>query len=239
MRVIGLVVPRLWVVALVVCAQACMAPQPAHVAPIVGTTTIIVVRHAEKSTDDPRDPSLSAAGQERAKALIGVLKSAGVSDIYTTQYKRTRQTAEPFAQQSGVSIVERPINAANSSNYARDLAREILSTSSGKGVLVVGHSNTVPDIVKALSGIAVPEITDAEYDHVFIVVVPASGTPRLMQLRFGIRLRLFAFPLNGLVRRLLRLGDPLLDAPARLAVHLLQAGPPALTHLPSVVGAVL
>ena len=61
----------------------------------------------------------------------------------------------------------------------------------------------------------------------------------LLQLRFGIRLRLFAFALNGLVRGLLSLGDPLLDAPARLAVDLLQAGPPALTHLPSVVGAIL
>jgi hypothetical protein len=60
-----------------------------------------------------------------------------------------------------------------------------------------------------------------------------------LQLRFGIRLSLSAFPLNGLVRGLLSLGDPLLDAPACLAVHLLQAGAAAFTHLPSVVGAVL
>jgi broad specificity phosphatase PhoE len=148
-------------------------------------TTIVVVRHAEKSADDPRDPSLSAAGRERARALISVLKDAGVTAIYTTHYKRTRQTAEPLAQQLGIEIQERPINAANSATYARDLAQEILIRNAGKGVLVVGHSNTVPDIVKALTGITVPAITDAEYDHVFIVVIPTSGSTRLMQLRFG------------------------------------------------------
>ena len=109
------------------------------------------MRHAEKSTDDQRDPSLSAAGQDRARALGSLLKNSGVTEIYTTQYKRTRQTAEPFAQQFGITIAERPITAANSATYARDLAQEILTRSAGKGVLVVGHSNTVPDIVKALS----------------------------------------------------------------------------------------
>jgi broad specificity phosphatase PhoE len=178
-------VPRFLRVALVVCAQACVAAPPAPVASLTGTTTIVVVRHAEKSTDDPTDPSLSAAGQERAKELSAVLKSAGITDIYTTQYKRTRQTAEPLAQQSGIAIAERPINAANSATYARDLAKEILTRSVGKAVLVVGHSNTVPDIVKALSGTAVSPITDAEYDHIFIVVVPGSGSARLMQVRFG------------------------------------------------------
>jgi phosphohistidine phosphatase SixA len=114
-----------------------------------------------------------------------VLKDAGVTDIYTTQYKRTRQTAEPLAQQLGITIAERPINAANSATYARDLTQEILTRSAGKGVLVVGHSNTVPDIVRSLSGIAVPAMTDAEYDHIFVVVIPAVGAPRLMQTRFG------------------------------------------------------
>jgi predicted glycoside hydrolase/deacetylase ChbG (UPF0249 family)/phosphohistidine phosphatase SixA len=146
----------------------------------------VVVRHAEKSTDDPRDPNLSAAGYERARALIPVLSNAGVTDIYTTQFKRTRQTAEPFAQQMGITIAERPVNAASSAAYASDLAREILTRSAGKGVLVVGHSNTVPDIVRALSGSTVAPITDTEYEHVFTVVVPASGSPRLTQTRLSL-----------------------------------------------------
>jgi len=186
MRSVNLVISRFWHLALVVCAQGCTVAPSARVAPVTGsTTTIVLVRHAEKSTDDLRDPSLSEAGQERARALSSVLKDAGVTEIYTTQYKRTGQTAQPLAQQFGISFTERPINTANSATYAHDLAQEILIRGAGKGVLVVGHSNTIPDIVKALSGIAVPAITDAEYDHIYVVVIPAGGAARLMQLRYG------------------------------------------------------
>ncbi|HEY3747139.1 MAG TPA: phosphoglycerate mutase family protein [Gemmatimonadaceae bacterium] len=186
MRLSDFATGRFWQLAVVLLAQACATPQAARIAPIgVAGTTIVVVRHAEKSTDDPRDPSLSAVGQQRARDLSAVLKDAGVTDVYVTQYKRTRQTAEPLAQASGISIVERPIDATNSATYAQDLAHEILTRSAGKSVLVVGHSNTVPDIVKALSGAAVPPITDAEYDHIFVVTIPAAGSPRVMQLRFG------------------------------------------------------
>jgi len=186
MRFKSLVRPRIWHLTLMLCVAACAAPQSGRVAPVTAaTTTVVVVRHAEKSTDDPRDPSLSSAGQERAKALSDVLKDAGVTDIYVTQYKRTRQTAEFLAKQAGISILERPITSANSATYARDLTQEILTRSAGRGVLIVGHSNTVPDIVKSLSGVTVPAITDPEYDHIFVVVIPTSGSPRLMQLRFG------------------------------------------------------
>ncbi len=186
MRFVDTVISRFWLLVVVFCVQACAATHCPRLAPVSATATnIVVVRHAEKSTDDPRDPSLSAAGQERARALSSALKDAGVTDIYVTQYKRTRQTAEPLAQLFGIPILERPVNAANSATYARDLAREILTRSAGKSVLVVGHSNTVPDIVKALSGRDVPPIMDPEYDHIFIVTIPASGSPRLMQLRFG------------------------------------------------------
>src|SRR5258705_1933597 len=184
MRIGNSIVSRLCLPALVVLGQACAAAQSSHVAPVsAASTTIVVVRHAEKSTDDPRDPSLTAAGQQRALVLSSVLKDAGVTAIYTTQYKRNRQTAEPLAQRNGISITERPISGANTT-YAQELAHEILTTNAGKSVLVVGHSNTVPDIVKALSGTAVAPITDPEYDHIFIVTIPASGSPRLMQLRF-------------------------------------------------------
>jgi broad specificity phosphatase PhoE len=180
------IIPQLWQGVVAVLALACTLPQPAPVVPAnAAGTTIVVVRHAERSTDDPRDPSLSVAGHDRARALSAVLRDARVTDIYTTQYKRTRQTAEPYARQSGITIFERPISPANSATYARDLAREILASSAGKSVLVVGHSNTVPDIVGALSGTAIPAMTEAEYDHIFVVVIPVSGSPRVLQLRFG------------------------------------------------------
>jgi broad specificity phosphatase PhoE len=148
-----------------------------------GATTIVVVRHAEKSTDHPTDPSLSALGQERAQALSEALKDAGVSAIYATQYKRTRQTAEPLAQHLGISIMERTVSS--SPTYAADLARMVLTESAGKTVLIVGHSNTVPQIVQAFSGTSVPAIQDREYDHLFVVVVPRAGPRQLVTARFG------------------------------------------------------
>jgi len=185
MRILGSRARQFRLVALVICAQGCTTVPGSGVAPASGNaTTVVVVRHAERSTDDPRDPSLSERGQQRARALSSLLRDAGVTEIYTTHYKRTRQTAEPFARQFGISIVERPIDATNSATYARDLAREILTRRAGKGVLVVGHSNTVPEIVSALSGRTVAPMTEAEYDHVFIVVIPPSGPARLIQTSF-------------------------------------------------------
>ena len=94
---------RWWPLAILSLAQACATPPGAHIGPAAASaTTIVVVRHAEKSTDDPRDPSLSAAGQQRAQDLRIALKDAGVSDVYVTQYKRTRQTAEPLGVGAGL-----------------------------------------------------------------------------------------------------------------------------------------
>jgi broad specificity phosphatase PhoE len=172
-------------VALAAVALGCAVPPSARITPVAAATTIVVVRHAEKSTDDPRDPSLSPAGEERARVLSTVLAGAGVAEIYTTQFRRNLQTAAPLAQKLGISITRRPVDATNSASYASDLAREILTRNAGNSVLVVGHSNTVPDIVRALTGQSVPAITDPEYDHIFVVEIPGSGSPRLMQLRFG------------------------------------------------------
>lgn len=165
--------------------QACTVASPGAVTPVAGATTIVVVRHAEKSTDHPTNPSISAAGQERARALSAVLRDAGVAAVYATQYKRTSQTADPLARLLGLSIVERPVNAANSATYAADLAREVLATAAGKTVLIVGHSNTVPQIVKAFSGSTVLPVEDREYDHIFVVVIAPGSPAKLFNLRFG------------------------------------------------------
>lgn len=148
-------------------------------------TTVIIVRHAEKGADDPRDPSLTSVGRERAVALREVLKDARVSAIYSTQYKRNKQTVEPLAKQFGLTVIERPVNSTNSNSYPADIAREVLAANQGKTVVVVGHSNTVPQIVQAFSGVPIKAMEDTEYDHIFIVEVPVSGAPRLVNVRFG------------------------------------------------------
>lgn len=167
-------------------AQACVKVGINRVAPAsADATTIVVARHAEKAADDPRDPSLSESGRERARALAVLLKDADVAAVYGTQYKRTRETTDPIAQQRGLVFIERPMTAANTATYYAELAREVLAASAGKTVLIVGHSNTVPQIVQAFSGKAIAPMEDREYDHLFVIVVSPGKTPKLFNARFG------------------------------------------------------
>ena len=150
-----------------------------------GPTTILVVRHAEKVAGTDRDPSISEAGQRRARALVDVAGDARVAAVYTSQTKRTRETAQPLADRSGVPVTVVEAGGGDGRQKAAELASRILSKHRGETVLVVGHSNTVPQIVEALSGTQVPAIEDHEYDHLFVVVVPATGPARTIRARYG------------------------------------------------------
>src|SRR5437763_10652388 len=86
---------------LLLCASGAGVAQTGPITPTAGATTIVLVRHAEKSTDDPKAPSISPIGEVRAKALAALLSDAAITDIYATQYKRTRQTAEALATARG------------------------------------------------------------------------------------------------------------------------------------------
>jgi broad specificity phosphatase PhoE len=120
------------------------------------------------------DPDLSEAGRARAAALASMLRSAGVTSIFTTEFKRTQQTAAPLAAALGVQ----PTVVGS-----RDTARLLeMVRKAGGTVLVVGHSNTVPEIVKAL-GVATPvTVADDEFDNLFVVV--AGARPTLVRLRY-------------------------------------------------------
>lgn len=136
---------------------------------------VIVVRHAERAdggatpgnsmTASP-DPQLSDAGKARAQKLALMLADAGVMAIYTTEYLRTRDTAAPLAAKIGVTA---EVVMARDADV---LVAKIKSHKAG-AVLVVGHSNTVPAIIKALGGSLV-SVGDDEYDSVFFVA--ANGT---------------------------------------------------------------
>src|SRR5690348_2764504 len=69
----------------------------------VSLATVILVRHGEKATDDPRDPSLSPAGEARARALAAMLAKAGVTHLFATQYRRTQATISPLASATGLT----------------------------------------------------------------------------------------------------------------------------------------
>jgi phosphohistidine phosphatase SixA len=142
--------------------------------------SVFVVRHAERADTSggapmmATDPDLSDAGRMRAAALATMLKDAGVAAIFVTEFKRTQQTAAPLAKALGITPVVVP---------AKDTAGLVAKLKkTAANALVVGHSNTVPDVVTALgkgNPVAVP---DTEYDNLFIVI--QAPQPRTIHLRY-------------------------------------------------------
>lgn len=151
-------------------------PSPAQAAEL----TVVLVRHAEKAEDDPRDPALSEAGQARALALAQALAASPPDAIYATHLRRTVQTAWPTHGASGAALSIR-----SAQEPAADLASHILERHARGTILVVGHSNTLPDIVQALTGVAVPPIDEQEYDRVHVAILSPGTTARLVTFRYG------------------------------------------------------
>jgi phosphohistidine phosphatase SixA len=165
---------------------AARAAQPA--AADVTSATVFVVRHAERADTAPGqappsmspsmeapDPVLSPAGEARAARLAALLREARIARIFTTQYARTRLTATPLANAAKVPIAAVPAN---------DIPGLVARLSGPGGPsLVVGHSNTIPDILKALGVKESIQIADDEYDNLFVVVRNAGGS-QLVKLRY-------------------------------------------------------
>jgi len=138
------------------------------------TTTVIVVRHAERA-DTTQQSQLSDAGRARAESLAAALANARIDAIYVTQYPRSLLTAEPLARRLG--LTPRVVQAGGATSaHAQAVADRIRTEAAGRTVLVIGHSNTVPAIVAALGGGDVGAIESAEHDHMFIVLSDESGT---------------------------------------------------------------
>jgi broad specificity phosphatase PhoE len=169
---------------LVACAGARPAePRAEPVAPSA-STVVLLVRHAEKASD-AEDPPLTPAGLERAQALVPVAQGAGVSAIYTTRLRRTRDTARPLAERLGITPSVLDVIPSGGQAQAAEQARALLAAHRGQTVLLVGHSNTLPLVAEALAGMPIPPISDTEYDRLMVVVVPPSGPARLIQSRYG------------------------------------------------------
>jgi len=132
-----------------------------------------VVRHAEKETastgttmSTPNDPPLSAAGRVRAIELREALKNKGIQYIFSTNTTRTISTAEPLNELEGTTNIEL-YNTKDSLDF---LIAKLKAIKKGNS-LIVGHSNTVDDIVNKLVGeTKVPkDLPDSEYDNLYIV----------------------------------------------------------------------
>lgn len=136
--------------------------------------TIYLVRHAEKASPTG-DTGLSEAGAKRAECLATTLADASLQAIYTTEYKRTKATAAPTATKAHLTPIIIP--GADTNKLVAALQQE-----AGHSVLVVGHSNTVPEIIDRL-GAGKITIKDDEYDHLYVVTI-VNGQAGLASLRY-------------------------------------------------------
>ena len=144
--------------------------------------TFVLVRHAEKGTDSPQDPALSEAGVARARELARHLEHAGVTHIFTSEFRRTRETAAPLAIKTGIVAT----TAAAKDLPALESALQSLPRNSL--ALVVGHSNTVPGLVKLLAGKSGEKVdltlNETDYDRLFVVTQWGEGQASLLSLRY-------------------------------------------------------
>ena len=156
-------------------------PVIAELAVAEPVTTVILVRHAEKVDDALADDvALSDEGMARATELARVLQRTKIDAIYTTQWLRTRQTAEPIAKAQRVI----PAVARSGRTYAADLGKKIRAEHSGKTTLVIGHSNSTRDVLRELGITDAPYIPETQYDDLFVVSL-ARQEAKLVSLRYG------------------------------------------------------
>jgi phosphohistidine phosphatase SixA len=131
------------------------------------STKVYIVRHAEKSTNPPKDPDLTAEGRERAQYLATLLKNKEIKSVYSTETRRTMQTAEPFTLQEGLAI----------QSYKNDTLQKFLYKilDAEQNALIVGHSNSVIRMLTEL-GLqpSIKEIPENDYDNFYIVTLRAK-----------------------------------------------------------------
>lgn len=145
---------------------------------------VVLVRHAERAAAPASDPVLTTAGEARAMALRDALAAAGVSAIVTTHLQRTQLTARPLADSLRLTPIivgaGAPLQA-----HLDSVAAAVMRQPAGAVVLVVGHSNTVPGIVRALGGPALPDLCDSEYASLFVLSYGGGPRPRLVRATYG------------------------------------------------------
>ena len=148
-----------------------------------GPSLVILVRHAEKAAVPGDDPPISDVGHERALALAAALKASPPSAIIVSSRKRTAETAADVARATGVTPQVISLDGGGAAHVAAAAA----AVRRARGVvLVVGHSNTVPAIIKALGGPALPDICDATYSHFFSLTLAHDAQPAALVIsRYG------------------------------------------------------
>jgi broad specificity phosphatase PhoE len=147
-------------------------------------TTIILVRHAEKSSPTG-DAGLTAIGEQRVQDLVRAMANVRLAAVISTQFQRTRLTGEPVARAANLELTVVPAGPDKTANTAA-IVRALDSLPSGTTALVVGHSNTLAGIIAALGGPALPDLCDGEHSTLFVLERPDGGKPvSLVRAKYG------------------------------------------------------
>lgn len=136
-------------------------------AALADPTAVYLVRHGEKEALG-QDPALTAQGRQRAQNIATMLHKAGIAHIFSTPTARTRQTAQPLAERNGLKV----------ELYDPRAPQALVAKVKGLNgpVLVVGHSNTLSELVRLFGGQPGAEIADNEYDRVYQLTPAANGS---------------------------------------------------------------
>lgn len=139
-------------------------------------TYVYLVRHADKGGKD----SLSYEGFKRAQQLAHLLNKTGIDKIYSTNYNRTKDTANPLATDLGQEVVI--YDPRNLEAFANALKENDL----GKKIVVVGHSNTTPSLTNLLLGLdKLNQIDEQEYDKLYLVILNPNCESQLLEMEYG------------------------------------------------------
>ena len=148
--------------------------------PVSAQTTVILVRHAERADGGGNDPTLTDVGRKRAARLAEFLAHSNVSVVYSTPLARAKETAAPVVAALKAQLLETQATA----QYAQNTAERIRKNNVGQTVLVVGHSNTTPALVKALTGVDVPAIAEDDYSNLYVITIAADGKTSLIRAKY-------------------------------------------------------
>lgn len=135
--------------------------------------TIILVRHAEKADAESSDPSLSDAGRQRSEKLVRVIKRYKPGEIYSTDYKRTRETAGPMASRRKKEI------RSYDPKKPQALVDAVMKSPT-KRFLIVGHSNTIPGLADLFAGKQLfKNLDESEYGAIYVIKIRKGGLKKI------------------------------------------------------------
>jgi len=157
------------IVLLIFCLAACTTGSGSK-----DTYTLYLVRHAEKQADGSRDPDLTEAGKQRSENLASWFEDKRIQDVWSSDYKRTRNTARPTLSRLGLELT------LYDPSDLTALSETLLGNQ--RAALVVGHSNTTPELASLLCDCDIDDMDDSEYDRLIVVSI-VNGKPQANTLQ--------------------------------------------------------